>query len=264
MQMNSAQMPALSATGSAHSHMSQVEQLGKVIGNAGFAVLLVTSNRRILCANGAAETLLTENNLLRNERGCLNIQDPCASRKLHDLLMLSSGPSGAGSKGSFVLSDKYGNATLVMHVVPFSSCSGLRRDGEDEAAAGLFIVDCRRGTTERIIAFADLFGLTAAEARVLAQLIAGDGLKMSANRLNIAQSTARTHLAHILEKTGAHRQAELVRVFFETTIPWAGYRSATALRRSPLGPVAARRKNQRADQLALGLFGSSGKAAVMP
>ncbi|SFK29746.1 helix-turn-helix transcriptional regulator [Methylocapsa palsarum] len=247
MQMISAHTPVFAIGDSLRSHMHQVDQLGKVIGCAGFAVLLITLNRQIICANDAAETLLAENNLLRQKHGCLNLEDAIAARKLRALLAPASSPRGEGSpKGSIVLYDKCGYSSLIIHVVPLGRNEEHRSHDEDEAAAGLFIVDCRRGTTERIRAFADLFALTPAEAKVLAQLISGDGLKISAHRLNIAQSTARTHLAHILEKTGVHRQAELVRVFFETTIPWEEYRSATALRRAPLGAATARRNEENA------------------
>ncbi|MGH6801074.1 MAG: helix-turn-helix transcriptional regulator [Methylocella sp.] len=86
------------------------------------------------------------------------------------------------------------------------------------------MVDCKRRITERISVFADLFGLTSAEARVVSQLVSGGGLTKAASHLNIARSTARSHLTNILEKTGTHRQAELVRVFYEVTIPWYGRR----------------------------------------
>jgi DNA-binding CsgD family transcriptional regulator len=77
---------------------------------------------------------------------------------------------------------------------------------------------------ERIKTFAGLFGLTPGEERVVAQLVSGRGLTTAASRLNIALSTARSHLKHISEKTGTHRQAELVRLFYELTIPWSAQR----------------------------------------
>jgi DNA-binding CsgD family transcriptional regulator len=264
MQMTSAHAPAFAISDAIQSHMHQVEQLGKVIGSAGFAVLLVTANRRIMCANDAAEKLLAENNLLRRERDCLNLKDPGAARKLNVLLSPGLRRTGdAAPKGSLVHRDKYGNASLVIHVVPLVQQADVRNLDREAAIAGLFIVDCQRCTADRIDAFADLFELTRAEARVLAQLVSGDGLKISANRLNIAQSTARTHLSHILEKTGAHRQAELIRVFFETTIPWEGYRSATALKLMPLQRAGPSRRNQEDSKQPKEIRPHSTPAAVM-
>ncbi|MGH9677888.1 MAG: hypothetical protein ACRD36_12360 [Candidatus Acidiferrum sp.] len=57
----------------------------------------------------------------------------------------------------------------------------------------------------------------------------------------MARSTARFHLTNILEKTGTHRQAELVRVFYEVTIPWCGRRRAEdKSRAAAAGALAAR------------------------
>jgi DNA-binding CsgD family transcriptional regulator len=59
------------------------------------------------------------------------------------------------------------------------------------------------------------FGLTAAEADLALEIARGDGRKAAATRLNIAVTTARTHLTHIFEKTGVRRQAELVRLLMD-------------------------------------------------
>jgi len=132
--------------------------------------------------------------------------------------------------GSIILRNSDELVSLVVHVLPLSPPSTVLPPDNERPVAGLFIVDCQRGTADRVDVFADLFELTSAETRVLAQLISGEGLTIAARRLNIARSTARSHLDHILQKTGTHRQAELVRVFFETTIPWDG--SVTAPNRA--------------------------------
>nr|WP_302474291.1 LuxR C-terminal-related transcriptional regulator [Roseococcus sp. MDT2-1-1] len=60
----------------------------------------------------------------------------------------------------------------------------------------------------------DLFGLTAAEAAVAHAVAAmpGRGLNGIAARLNIAETTLKTHLARVFLKTGAAGQADLVRM----------------------------------------------------
>jgi len=142
---------------------------------------------------------------------------------LQSLISAASRPIGElVPRRSIILRNEDGLASLVVHVVPFSPPSTVLMPDNERPVAGLFIVDCQRGTADRVDAFADLFQLTSAETRVLAQMILGEGLTIAARRLNIARSTARSHLDHILQKTGTHRQAELVRVFFETTIPWNG------------------------------------------
>jgi DNA-binding CsgD family transcriptional regulator len=219
-------------------YMTQVELLGRVIGSAGLGLVLVTANRHIVCANETADNLMRANSGLRCEHGCVSASNFRIARKLQSLMSTASRPMDeAAPGGSLMVRNEDGLPSLVVHVVPLSPPSTVLLPDNEHPVAGLIIVDCRRGPADRVNVFSDLFDLTSAEARVLAQLISGEGLTIAAKRLNIARSTARTHLTRILEKTGTHRQAELVRVFFETTIPWEGYRSTTAKRRAPLRSV---------------------------
>ncbi len=59
---------------------------------------------------------------------------------------------------------------------------------------------------------ATAFGLTPAETRVLASLLAGRTLADTAATLGIATTTAKTHLDGIFSKTGVARQADLMRL----------------------------------------------------
>jgi DNA-binding CsgD family transcriptional regulator len=70
-----------------------------------------------------------------------------------------------------------------------------------------------------ICRFSARFGLTAAEARILREIIGGKGLLSAAARLNIGESTARTHTRRIFDKTGTKRQTELIHGFFESAFP---------------------------------------------
>jgi DNA-binding CsgD family transcriptional regulator len=61
-------------------------------------------------------------------------------------------------------------------------------------------------------ATATAFGLTPPETRVLASLLAGRTLAETAAVLDIAPSTAKTHLDNIFSKAGVARQADLMRL----------------------------------------------------
>jgi DNA-binding CsgD family transcriptional regulator len=56
------------------------------------------------------------------------------------------------------------------------------------------------------------FKLTPAEAALTRELLQGDGVGAAAGRIGIAEATARTQLRSVLAKTGAGRQAELIRL----------------------------------------------------
>jgi DNA-binding CsgD family transcriptional regulator len=55
-----------------------------------------------------------------------------------------------------------------------------------------------------------LYGLTAAEARISNLLMEGAGLEECCDQLGIRRTTARMHLRNIFAKTGVRRQSELV------------------------------------------------------
>jgi DNA-binding CsgD family transcriptional regulator len=204
-----------------------LELLGSVIARAGFGVVLAAADRRIVYANDTAETLMRASNSLRCERDCISATDFKTSRKLQSLITAASQQTDdSGQGGSLIVRDEDGVASLVVHVVPLCPRTAVVPPGKEYPVAGLIMVDCQRGIADRINVFADLFGLTSAEARVVSQLVSGRGLTKAASHLNIARSTARYHLTNILGKTGSHRQAELVRVFYEATIPWCGRRCA--------------------------------------
>jgi DNA-binding CsgD family transcriptional regulator len=60
----------------------------------------------------------------------------------------------------------------------------------------------------------DRFDLTPAQARLVIRLVAGDSLRSAAKALGVKYETARTSLKAIFQKTGTHRQAELVLTVF--------------------------------------------------
>ncbi|MEJ3866062.1 hypothetical protein WGU94_10275, partial [Campylobacter jejuni] len=54
------------------------------------------------------------------------------------------------------------------------------------------------------------FELTPAQARLAARLARGDSVETAAQEAGVALATARNQLKTIFQKTGTHRQAELV------------------------------------------------------
>ncbi len=203
-------------------HQAQVDWLGSLIANAGFGVVLATHESQIIYANGAAEALMRLRRGLCCQQGRITTTSTRTTQKLQALISGASlPPNQALSGGSMILSGQNGEALFAVHVVPVSAKSSGRLTCDELPVAGLFIVDRNpeAATCERVDIFASLFGLTRAESRVLAALVSGKGLISAAERLEMAELTARTHLKHILAKTDTHRQAELMRLFFEVTIP---------------------------------------------
>ena len=64
-----------------------------------------------------------------------------------------------------------------------------------------------------------LFALTPAEARVACHLV-GETVDEIAEALHVGVATVRSHVQHLLAKTGTRRQSELVRLLVSG--PWLG------------------------------------------
>jgi DNA-binding CsgD family transcriptional regulator len=205
-----------------------------VIAHAGYGLILANSDRQIIYANDSAKALMRASQGLRRNNDCVSATDFDSSRQLQSLILAATGQTGEPAEGgSLILRDENGVATLVVHVVSLSRRATEFPPFHRSHVAGLLIFDYQRSILDRVKVFSELFALTSAEARVLSQLLLGGGVTQAAMQLNIAQSTAQTHLKRILEKTGTHRQAELVKVFYEVTIPWCGRAPAKAERLAP-------------------------------
>ena len=96
------------------------------------------------------------------------------------------------------------------------------RDAGDQfgPAVAILVNDPDVAPQSLLPALREMFLLTRAEAALCAQLSIGATLELASQRLNISLSTARTQLKRVLEKTGTHRQAELVHLVLTTIAPF--------------------------------------------
>ena len=79
----------------------------------------------------------------------------------------------------------------------------------DQPAAVLSIASAKVLAEQRGHRLMTEYGLTKAETAVAINTARGDGRAAVAARLNIHESTVRSHLSAVFNKTGVHRQAEL-------------------------------------------------------
>jgi DNA-binding CsgD family transcriptional regulator len=78
------------------------------------------------------------------------------------------------------------------------------------SAALVTVTDRDRDRRRRQMNLRRRFDLTSMEAAFAAEILRGDGRRAAALRCGISDATAKTHLSNIFEKTGTHRQAELI------------------------------------------------------
>lgn len=84
-------------------------------------------------------------------------------------------------------------------------------DGVDELVLVTLTDEDAPGGRIPVEALKALFDLTGAEARLASALVAGSTVEQYARQRGVTIGTARCQLNQVLLKTGAHRQADLVR-----------------------------------------------------
>jgi DNA-binding CsgD family transcriptional regulator len=188
-------------------------------------IVLVDGEANIIHANRAAQAMLASGSLIRSERGVLRTYRPETSAALRAAIAKAAGDEVAiGSAGIGVPAPQANDEPALIHVLPLMR-GDVRARLAPRASAALFITRAADDLGPSPTALAALFDLSAAEVRTLERLLAGDTLPEIAGKLGVAMTTVRTHLAHIFDKTGTSRQADLIRLA-ATFSPRAGHPEA--------------------------------------
>jgi DNA-binding CsgD family transcriptional regulator len=174
----------------------------EVIGQVTFAVALVDAGRSLLYTNHAADRWLNTQQELCVAAGRLSAR----SRDVHKRLTLAVRSAAAGEPripGVLIVPGPSDcGPPQVVTCAPLGS--------EPGQALVIFGERLRNSEIENLLLNA--LGLTCAERRLAACLLAGATLETAARETNIKLSTARSYLKQIFAKTGVRRQSELVAI----------------------------------------------------
>lgn len=177
-------------------------------------LVLLDRAGKVLFANRAVRAMATANEsfLLRRERmEAMNSRDDAALQRLIAGATGRSDRADAARGGVMRLPRKSGKPGFAIAVAPLNGIAAWQESG---AAAFVLVTDPDTATTRSKPMMRELFGLSAAEARVAERLMMGDSPEQAAAVLDIKTSTARWHLASLYRKTGTSRQAQLMRLLF--------------------------------------------------
>ena len=111
------------------------------------------------------------------------------------------------------------NAGLIATILPLARGERQSICGALPGMVAIFVQDPIVMPSFPGQAFAELYGLTRSELRVLLAMLPGLSVKEAAEVLGIGENTAKTHLQHIHSKTGTSKQTELMRLFMSSTPP---------------------------------------------
>lgn len=211
-------MPHLQRAVRIHSRLAAVDRgtnpIAGVADRIGEAFLVVDAEGRVLFANRAAEEILAERDGLSWDKKTL-----CGARADVTAALRRIARS---ADGVLLLPRPSGREALLVVAAPIPQRQTAAWIADGRAAGVLFIRDPgrRRQASEDLLARA--YGLTPAEARLAAALSRGMRLEEFAAEQDVSLNTVRSQLRAVFDKTGTHRQADLVRVALATAMPVRG------------------------------------------
>jgi DNA-binding CsgD family transcriptional regulator len=178
-------------------------------------IVLLDPSGRIRHINRAAEALAAKADGLCVCAGRLSAVPSDAAKRLAALVASAASSDRVGARGgSMALPSPSRRLPLSVTVAPALS-ERVDIFGQGPSVI-VCITDLEAGVSVPEQKLRELFGLTPAEARVMLALFEGFTPQEAAENLGVSAHTIRVHLGRIFEKTGVHRQTELVRLTMRT------------------------------------------------
>lgn len=182
---------------------------GETLDRLACGVLLTDETRRVFHANRAAAMMFDEGEVVQLRSDRLVATQPERNRVLGDALTKAHrGDAEVRLHGIGIPLHMTEAKPVVCYVLPLNQSDARHVPGGPTVAVFLSvsidsfpIVDAMLST---------LYGLTAAEARVVGEIGKGGTLSDIGQRLHVSENTLKTHLKRIFDKTGVRRQSDLV------------------------------------------------------
>jgi DNA-binding CsgD family transcriptional regulator/PAS domain-containing protein len=193
-------------------------------------VYLADRDGRIVYMNRAAERQVSTSNVIRIANGRLAPINRRASLTLTRAIDEAIGDQADLPTSGFTIAlPGEDNAGLIATILPLARGKRQSICGAVSGMVAIFVQDPIVMPPLAGEAFAELYGLTRSELRVLLAMTPGLCVKEAAETLGISESTAKTHLKHIHSKTGTSKQTELIRLFMSAIPPVSSPKARRAL-----------------------------------
>ncbi|HKF99969.1 MAG TPA: helix-turn-helix transcriptional regulator [Xanthobacteraceae bacterium] len=204
-------------------HRAEASTLADALDGLTAGMFLVDATGRIVHANASGHVMIGEAKFVRAAGGRLIASDAEANRTLQDIFAAAEcGDEAVGVKGISVPLPARAGDDHVAHVLPLTA--GVRRKAGAcyAAVAAVFVRKASFDAPSPLEAIAKRHHLTPSELRVLLAIVEIGGAPEVAKALGISETTVKTHLRHIFEKTNTTRQADLVKLVARFASPLVG------------------------------------------
>ncbi len=149
-------------------------------------------------------------NLLRGQVLRLKNQHLITSRRAENTAIQAAFRADSDNPSLVRLCDRQGRGVLILTIQSLQLSADL-------SVILVRAIDLRAPPAVGQADICRLFGLSPAEGRVAASLLAGNEAALIAETLSISAETVRTHLKQAMIKTGTHSQAQLIGVLLRGT-----------------------------------------------
>jgi DNA-binding CsgD family transcriptional regulator len=207
-------MPHLQRAVSLKRRIAHLEALHRDNSNAldrwSTGVFVVDREGHVLLANETAAALLRRQDGLTTDRNILQAATPHNSASLHRMIQDTVEVPYRRTSGSVSLIERpSGKRPLQLLISPSARehvffCT--------RGTALIFVYDPETAEHAQTDVLRHLYGLTPAEAGIAALIATGKTVREIADEVAVRENTVRIHLKKIFDKTGAKRQAELVKL----------------------------------------------------
>lgn len=173
-------------------------------------LIVLDSAGSIVHLNRAAVRILAAGEGLRSRGGTIEAVRPSTDSELQISIgrAVHCGVMGYRGAAAITCARPSGKLPYVVHILPLEQ----HQTSEPGCRALVVVVDPDDRPCPDTELVRRIFGMTKAESEIALRILNGDGLKPVAEELNLSLATVKTHLQHVFDKTGTHRQAELVRL----------------------------------------------------
>jgi DNA-binding CsgD family transcriptional regulator len=170
----------------------------------GLPAIVLNERGKVLAANDLIEASAGFVNWRAQDR--VSFTDHAANQLLSDAIATIEFTNGGGVR-SFPVRHASSDAMIVAHVIPIRLSA---RDIFVRCAAALVLTPVTTPRAPPVELVQSLFDLTPAEARVARNLASGQSVDEMAQANGVSSNTIRSQVRGVLEKTGCHRQSEVV------------------------------------------------------
>lgn len=175
-------------------------------------VIVVAGEHLVINPNSAAERIFRAEDGLCVRSGRVAATSTRAERELHHAIQnaVTDQHSTTRKGRTLTCARPSGKRPYIIHVLP-----SHRPDADErlrQPTALVLIIDPEDEPELPAALSRRLYQFTEAEVEVALHIIRGADPEHISEQLSVSLTTVRTHLQHVFDKTGTHRQAQLVRL----------------------------------------------------